>query len=293
MNAMDSAAQITVRPSRTRWNRHRTAALLRHLGLRGAAIAYLGAMVVLPVAALITKGFGDGLESLTTALAVPGAWAAIRLTLITSSLAALINAVMGTALAYALVRYRFPGRRVLSSIVDLPLAIPTLVTGVMLVALYGPNAPLGRALASVGLQVAFTALGVLVALLVVTLPLVVRNVQPVLLELDPAEEEAAKTLGAGGWTTFRRVVLPAILPAIVGGSLLTFARCLGEFGSVVLLSGNIPGETLTAPVFIFQLASQFRAAEAAAVSTVLFTISFVLVLVTARLLRRKEVDDEG
>ena len=128
----------------------------------------------------------------------------------------------------------------------------------------------------------------MLALLVVSLPLVVRNVQPVLQELDPAEEEAAATLGASAWLTFYRIVLPAIRPAIVGGTLLTFARCLGEFGSVVLVAGNIPNETLTAPVFIFQLANQFRPVEAAAVATVLFTLSFVLVLVTGRLLHRKE-----
>jgi sulfate transport system permease protein len=130
----------------------------------------------------------------------------------------------------------------------------------------------------------------MLALLVVTLPLVVRSVQPVLQELDDAEEEAAATLGANAFTTFRKVVFPAIRVAIVGGTLLTFARCLGEFGSVVLVAGNRAGETLTAPVFIFQLANQFRPIEAAAVATLLFSISFVLVLVTARLLRRKEDD---
>jgi sulfate transport system permease protein len=283
---MSSAAQATV-GGRTRIS-PRSAARLRHVALRGAAIVYLGALVALPVAAVVTRGFGDGLDSLWTSLAVPGAWAAIRLTLITSALAAVINAVMGTGLAYALVRFSFPGRRLLSSVVDLPLAIPTLVTGVMLRALYGPNSAVGQALDGLGIQVIFTPIAIMLALLVVTLPLVVRSVQPVLAELDPAEEEAAATLGAGGWTTFRRVVLPAILPAIAGGTLLTFARCLGEFGSVVLVAGNRAGETLTAPVFIFQLANQFRPAEAAAVATLLFAISFVLVLVTARLLRRKE-----
>ena len=193
-------------------------------------------------------------------------------------------------LAYVLVRYSFPGRRVLSALVDLPLAIPTLVTGVMLVALYGPNSPIGGFLDRLGIQVIFTPIAILLALLVVTLPLVVRSVQPVLQELDDSEEEAAATLGANAWISFRKVVLPAIRPAIVGGTLLTFARCLGEFGSVVLVAGNRAGETLTAPVFIFQLTTQFRPVEAAAVATLLFGLSFVLVLVTARLLRRKEGD---
>ncbi len=286
---MSSAAQVTLERSRTRLS-PRSAARLRRFTLRGVAIVYLGAMVALPVAAVITKGFSEGLEGLRTALAVPGAIAAIRLTLITSSLAAAISAVMGTMLAYALVRFSFPGRRFLSAVVDLPLAIPTLVTGVMLVALYGPSSPIGGFLDRLGIQVIFTPIAILLALLVVTLPLVVRSVQPVLQELDASEEEAAATLGAGGWTTFRKIVLPAIRPAIVGGTLLTFARCLGEFGSVVLVAGNRAGETLTAPVFIFQLANQFRPIEAAAVATLLFALSFVLVLVTARLLRRKEAD---
>lgn len=286
---MSSAAQVTIERSRARLS-PRSAARLRRYTLRGAAIVYLGAIVVLPVVAVATRGFGDGLGSLRTALAVPGATAAIRLTLITSTLASVISAVMGSMLAYALVRYPFPGRRILSAVVDLPLAIPTLVTGVMLVALYGPSSPIGEALERIGIRVIFTPIAILFALLVVTLPLVVRSVQPVLQELDNAEEEAAATLGANGWTTFRKVVLPAIRPAIIGGTLLTFARCLGEFGSVVLVAGNRAGETLTAPVFIFQLTTQFRPLEAAAVATLLFSISFVLVLVTARLLKRKEDD---
>jgi sulfate/thiosulfate transport system permease protein len=285
---MASAAQTVEGRSSSRGSPLRTAAVLRHLALRGAAILYLGLIVALPVVAVIQEGFADGLSALREALAISYAWEAIRLTLITSALAAVINAVMGTALAYVLVRYRFPGRRILSSVVDLPLAIPTLVTGLMLVALYGPNGAIGRWLHERGIEVVFTPVAVLLALLVVTLPLVLRQVMPVLQELDPAEEEAASTLGANAWTSFRRVVLPAIRPAVVGGTLLTFARCLGEFGSVVLVSGNLPGRTLTAPVFIFQLANQFRPAEAAAVATLLFAVAFVLVLVTARLTRRGE-----
>jgi sulfate transport system permease protein len=284
---MASVAQGVGSRSVKRGSPPRTAAALRHLALRGAAIVYLGAMVVVPVVAVISEGFSDGMTSLRSALAIPYAWSAIWLTLITSALAALINGVMGVVLAWVLVRFRFPGRNVLSSLVDLPLAIPTLVTGLMIASLYGPNGRIGEILERFGIQVIFTPLGILLALCVVTLPLVVRSVQPVLQELDPAEEEAAATLGAGAWTSFRRVVFPAIRPAVVGGVLLTFARCIGEFGSVVLISGNRPGETLTAPVFIFQLTGQFRPAEAAAVATLMFAISFVLVLVTARLLRRR------
>jgi sulfate transport system permease protein len=212
---------------------------------------------------------------------------------VASALAAIINAIFGTMLAYILVRYRFRGRGVLSAVVDLPFAIPTLVTGVMLVAIYGPNTPIGKALGAAGIQVIFAQLGVLLALCVVTLPFVVRTVQPVLLELDIAEEEAAQVLGASAWTTFRKIVIPAIRTAITAGALLAFARGLGEFGSVVFVSGNITGRTLTAPVFIFQLSTEFKPDEASAVATLLFAISFSLVLVTNRLVRteRKEEAD--
>jgi sulfate transport system permease protein len=283
---MSSVAQVPVR-GRNRWLSPRSASRLRRLSLRGAAIVYLGAMVALPVSAVIAKGFGEGLDAFRHAMSGPGATAAVRFTLETAALTAVINAVMGTLIAYILVRYRFPGRTALSTIVDLPIAIPTLVTGLMLVAIYGPNAPIGEALGHLGIKIAFAPLGVELALLVVTLPLVIRTVQPVLLELDQAEEEAARTLGASGWATFRRVVLPAIRPAVAAGALLSFARAVGEFGSIVIISGNIPRKTLTAPVYIFQLTQQFRPQEAAAVATLLFAISFTLVLVTARLLRRE------
>jgi sulfate transport system permease protein len=256
-------------------------------GLRATAALYLGGMIVLPLVAVVTKGFDAGLGSLQSALGSPEALDAIRLTLITAAATALLNAVFGTLLAYVLVRFRFPGRTLLSAIVDLPFAIPTLVTGVMIVALYGPASPVGSALADYGIQVAFAPLGVLVAMLFVTLPFVVRTVQPVLSELDPAEEEAAYSLGAGGWTTFRRVVLPALRAAIAAGALLTFARALGEFGAIVVVSGNIPG-TLTAPVYIFQLVNQFRFEEAAAVATLLFAISGTMVLLTEGLVNRRK-----
>jgi sulfate transport system permease protein len=251
--------------------------------LRGVAFLYLGLMILLPVSAILQSGFASGLTDLRAALASFGAWEAIRLTVMLAAITAIINAIFGTLLAYVLVRMRFPGRGVLSTMVDLPFAVPTLVAGVMLVALYGPNTPVGGFLKDHGLPIVFAQLGILLALLFVTLPLVVRSVQPVLLELDPAEEEAARVLGARRWTTFRKVMLPALRPAIASGALLAFARSLGEFGAVVVVSGNIPGRTLTAPVFIFQLTSQMRYSEAAAVSAILFCLSFVIVLVTERL----------
>jgi sulfate transport system permease protein len=288
-----AAAAHTLRRSRRRVLPAKTVKGLRHLALRGTAITYLVMMVAIPFAAIIVKGFGGGLGTFRAAMSSPGAWEAIRLTLVTAAVAAVLNAVFGTILAYVLVRYRFRGRGLISSVVDLPFAIPTLVTGVMLMALYGSNAPIGRFLERFGLGVAFTQFGVLVALMVVTLPFVVRTVQPVLLELDVAEEEAAMVLGASPWTTFRTIVLRAIAPAIAAGALLAFARAIGEFGSVVLLSGNITGKTLTAPVFIFNLANQFKPEEAAAVATLLFVISFALVLVVNRLVRVGRQSEEA
>jgi sulfate transport system permease protein len=253
-------------------------------GLRWSVVLYLGLTIAFPAAVILQKGFEGGLVHLRAALASPGAVAAIRLTLITATITALINAVMGTLIAYVLVRFRFPGRGFVSALVDVPFAVPTLVTGVMLVALYGPSSPVGAFLAERGIQIAFAPVGIVLALLFVTLPFVIRTVMPVLSELDPAEEEAAYSLGASGGIAFRKVVLPALRPAITAGALLAFARALGEFGAIVIVSGNITGRTLTAPVFIFQLASQFRPEDAAAVAGVLFLISFAIVLAVDRLI---------
>jgi len=255
-------------------------------GLRGTALLYLGLMIALPMLAVIERGFSGGLSPLRDALQQPGARDALTLTFVLAAITAVVNAVLGTMVGYVLVRYRFPGRAVLSTLVDIPFAIPTLVTGVMLVALYGPSSPVGRFLTERGITIIYARAGILLALLFISLPLVVHTVQPVLLELDLAEEEAARVLGASRWATFRSVVLPALLPAITSGALLTFARALGEFGSVVVVSGNLLNRTLTAPVFISQLIGGFKTNEAAAIATLLFAVSFVVVLVTERLTRR-------
>ena len=260
--------------------------------LRGGAFLYLGLFIVLPIAAILERGFGNGLTNLRDAMGSFGAWNAIRLTVTMALLTAIINGAFGTLLAYVLVRIRFPGRELLSAIVDLPFAVPSLVAGVMLVALYGPSSVVGGWFEERGLQIIFAPPGILLALLFVTLPLVVRSVQPVLSELDHDEEEAAYTLGAGGWTTFRKIVLPALRPAIAAGALLAFSRSLGEFGAVVLVAGNIPNETLTAPVFITQLLTPSNYGgtggpdQAAAVSALLFGFAFAIVLVTEKLVVR-------
>jgi sulfate transport system permease protein len=244
--------------------------------VRFAVLAYIGFLVLLPLAALAQHGLKNGLAELWQALSAPSALHALWLTLWSAAVMALINALMGTATAWALVRYRFPGRSFLSTLVDLPFAIPTLVTGIMLVILYGPHGLMGDWLSAADMKIAFAPPGILLALLFVTLPFVVRAVEPVLLEQDPAEEEAARTLGAGPFTIFLRVLLPPLLPAILSGSVRSFARALGEFGSIVVVSGNIPYKTLTAPIYIFGEIEAGDPQAAAAVSLVLLGLAVTL-----------------
>jgi len=247
-------------------------------GLRGTAFLYLGFMVALPLTAILQNGFSDGLAAFRADIVNPTAFAALKLTIITAVIVTIVNAVMGTLTAYVLVRFRFAGKGLLNTMIDMPFAIPTLVTGVMLVALYGPQRTLGAWLNSHGIQVIFATPGIVLALLVITYPFVIRTVQPVLMEAERGQEEAAYTLGASRWTTFRRVVLPTIAPAIVTGSLLSFARALGEFGSIVVVAGNIPGVTLTAPVYIYGQIESQNQRGASAMSIVLLALSFTLIV---------------
>lgn len=248
------------------------------LGLRVTAFLYLGFMVALPLATIIRSGLADGLTAFWGDVTNPTAFSALRLTITTSVIVTIINAVMGTVTAYVLVRYRFPGKGLLNALIDMPFAIPTLVTGVMLVALYGPQRTVGAWLNAHGVQVIFATPGIILALLVITYPFVIRAVQPVLMEVEKGQEEAAYTLGASKWTTFRRVVLPTIAPALITGSLLSFARALGEFGSVVVVAGNIPGLTLTAPVYVFGQIESQNQRGASAMSILLLVLSFSLIL---------------
>jgi sulfate transport system permease protein len=247
-----------------------------HLALRSGVVVYSAALVALPLAALIQNGLAAGTLGLWQAVAQPAATEAILLTLWTAALMAVINALMGTLTAWALVRYEFPGRGLLSALVDLPFAIPTLVTGVMLVILLGPQSTLGSWLGQRGMQVVFAPPAIVIALLFITVPFVVRAVEPVLMEQDPAEEEAARTLGAGTWTVFWRVLLPPILPAILSGTIRSFARALGELGSVIVVSGNIPYRTLTAPIYVFGEIESGAPQSAAAVSVVLLAFALAL-----------------
>jgi sulfate transport system permease protein len=247
-------------------------------GLRITAFLYLGFMVALPLATIIKNGVADGLPAFWGDVTNPTAFAALKLTLTTSIIITIINAVMGTLTAYVLVRFRFPGMGLLNTLIDMPFAIPTLVTGVMLVALYGPQRTVGAWLNAHGIQVIFATPGIVLALLVITYPFVIRAVQPVLMEVEKGQEEAAYTLGASKWTTFRRVVLPSIAPALITGSLLCFARALGEFGSVVVVAGNIPGVTLTAPVYVYGQIESQNQRGASAMSILLLALSFTLIL---------------
>ena len=219
--------------------------------LRSVSLFYLGLMVLLPLAALIYESSLLGVSEFVKVVVNPFAWHALKLTFMTALAMVAVNAVMGTATAWVLVRYDFPGKGVVNALIDLPFAVPTVVTGLMLVALYGPSSVLGSFLGHHGLDIIYQKPGIILALLFVTYPFVIRSVQPVLIEMDPAEEEAARTLGASGLTTFRRITLPTLWPAILTGAGLSFSRALGEFGSVVMVAGNRPLETRTGPIYIF------------------------------------------
>lgn len=255
-------------------------------GMRATAFLYLGFMVALPLAMIVENGLAGGLSAFWGDVTDQTAFAALKLTLTTSVIITIINAVMGTLTAYVLVRFRFPGNGLLNALIDMPFAIPTLVTGVMLVALYGPQHSVGAWLNSHGIQVIFATPGIVIALLVITYPFVIRAVQPVLMEIEKGQEEAAYTLGASKWTTFRKVVLPTIAPALITGSLLCFARALGEFGSVVVVAGNIPGVTLTAPVYVYGQIESQNQRGASAMSILLLGLSFTLIVAVEWLQRR-------
>jgi sulfate/thiosulfate transport system permease protein len=235
----------------------------------GLSTLYLSVIVLLPLAALAWRA--HGWDAITNDQAI----AALKLTLVASLVVALINAVAGTAIAWTLVRDRFFGQSFFNALVDLPFALPTIVAGLTLLALYGPKSPVGVVRDS---NIAFTRWAVLLALLFVTLPFVVRTVQPVLLELDTEMEDAAASLGASKWSTFRRVIFPNILPAILSGVALAFARAVGEFGSLVLISGNLPFKTEVISVYVFGRIESGDPGGAAAASVVILAVTFGVLL---------------
>jgi sulfate transport system permease protein len=236
---------------------------------KGLLGIYLSVLVLLPIAALLARSTSGGLSAFWREVSNPQAVAAIKLTLIASAIVVLINAAFGTLIAWVLVRDDFRGKRMVNAVIDLPFALPTIVAGLVLLALYGKGSPLG-------IDVAFTRASIALALLFVTLPFVVRSVQPVLLELDRSMEEAAESLGARPATVFRRIVLPSLRPAIISGVALSFARAVGEFGSLVLITGNLPFKTEVGSVYVFGQIESDNLPAAAAVAVVLLLAALVV-----------------
>ena len=269
-----AAAPDGARTARTpRPRRLRPGASGRVSGLTlGVVVTWLSVIVLLPLAALTVSSFAEGWGGFWEAVTAPVALAALGTTVLVSAVVALINVVVGTLIAWVLVRDEFRGKRFVDALIDLPFALPTIVASIVLLSLYGPNSP-------IGVELNATRWGLIVALAFVTLPFVVRSVQPVLIELDRDVEQAAASLGAGNWTTFRRVVLPTLAPAIISGGGLAFARAIGEYGSVVLIGGNIPRETQVASQYIQQQIETDRPVAAAAVSVALLLVSFTTLLV--------------
>jgi sulfate transport system permease protein len=237
----------------------------------GFVTTFLAVMVALPIAALVFKATSEGSQSFWDAVSSPEAVAALKLTLGTSLAITLLNGVLGTITAWVLVRDDFRGKSVVNAIIDLPFALPTIVAGLTLLALYGPTSP-------IGINVAFTKAAIVLALMFVTLPFVVRTVQPVLTALDPEVEEAAHSLGASTFRTFTRIVFPSILPGVLSGLALAFAKAVGEFGSLVIITGNIPFETQVSSVYIYGRIESGDTTAAAAVAVVLLAISFATLL---------------
>jgi sulfate/thiosulfate transport system permease protein len=244
----------------------------------GFTVVYVSLLVLLPLSALAVRASRLTWEQLFVTATSERVLSAAGLSFGASLVAALLNGVFGLLVAWVLVRYRFPGRRLVDACVDLPFALPTSVAGIALTAVYAPTGWLGQYLSAAGMQVAFTRLGVVVALTFVGLPFVVRAVQPVLEELDPELEDAAASLGASRGKTFRRVLLPSILPALLTGVTLAFARALGEYGSVIFISGNLPLRTEVIPLLIVARLEQFDYNGATALAAVMLVLSFVLLL---------------
>jgi len=263
------------------------------LTLRAMGLFYIGVMVVLPMTVMTFQAVRPGPRAFWEAVLDPYALHALKLTFVTAFIMVAVNVVTGTATAWVLVRYEFPGRTLINALIDLPFAVPTVVTGVMLVALYGPSSVLGAILGKAGWKVIYDQPGIILALLFVTYPFVIRSVQPVLLELDRAEEEAAATLGAGSWTTFRRVTLPSLRPSILTGAGLSFSRALGEFGSVVMVAGNQPLLTKTAPIYVFGEVESGNRHGALVVSAVLLACSLLILIGLNALQRKGEARNGG
>lgn len=245
----------------------------------GYTLVYLSLIVLLPLAALILRPWELGVEGFIAEVSAPRVLASLRLSFGAAFIAAAINVVFGLAVAWVLVRYEFPGKRLIDALVDLPFALPTAVAGIAFTAVYAPNGWIGSALADWGVKVAYTPLGIVVALTFIGLPFVMRTVQPVLMDMDKDQEEAAATLGATRRQTFVRVIAPAIMPALLTGFALAFARAVGEYGSIIFIAGNMPMVSEIAPLLIVIKLEQFNYAGAAAIGVVMLAASFVMLFI--------------
>jgi sulfate/thiosulfate transport system permease protein len=245
----------------------------------GYTLIYLGVIVLLPLAGLILRPLELGWSGFWQTVSEPRVLAALRLSFGAALIAAVVNAFFGLAIAWMLVRYSFPGRRIVDALVDLPFALPTAVAGIALTAICAPNGWIGSLLEPLGIKIAFTPLGVVIALIFIGLPFVVRTVQPLLLDLEAEVEEASFTLGASRAQTLIRVILPAILPAIMTGFALAFARAVGEYGSIIFIAGNMPMVSEIAPLLIVIKLEQFDYAGAAAIGVVMLGASFIMLLI--------------
>ena len=244
----------------------------------GFTLTYLSLIVLIPLGGLVLKSATLGLAGFLDVVTGPRTIAALRLSFVTALIAAVINAVFGVIIAWVLIRYRFPGRRLLDAFVDLPFALPTAVAGIALTTLYAPNGWIGGWLAPLGIKVAYTPLGITIALIFIGLPFVVRTVEPVLEEFDRELEEASATLGANRRQTVFMVMLPTLMPAILTGFALALARAVGEYGSVIFIAGNMPFQSEIAPLLIIIRLEEFSYAQAAAIGTAMLLISFAILL---------------
>ncbi|AWM03442.2 sulfate ABC transporter permease subunit CysT [Bradyrhizobium amphicarpaeae] len=251
----------------------------------GLTLSWLSVIILIPLAGLFLKSLELSPEQFWTILSGRRTLNALRVSFGLAFAAACVNLVMGSIIVWALVRYRFPGRRLFDAIVDVPFALPTAVAGVALTALFAEKGWLGAPLAALGIKVAFTPAGIFVAMIFIGIPFVVRTVQPVLQDLDPEIEEAAGSLGASRWQTVIRVILPSLAPALLTGFALAFARAVGEYGSVIFIAGNLPNVSEIAPLLIVIRLSEFRYADATAIAMVMLVVSFVIIFAVNRLQR--------
>jgi sulfate/thiosulfate transport system permease protein len=251
----------------------------------GLTLTWLSVIVLIPLAGLFIKSSELSLDQFWGIITSRRTLSALRVSFGLAFAAACVNLVMGTIIVWALVRYRFPGRRLFDAIVDVPFALPTAVAGVALSSLFAEKGWLGAPLAALGVKVAFTPLGIFVAMIFIGIPFVVRTVQPVLIDLDPELEEAAASLGAGRWHIVTKVILPSLAPALLTGLALAFARAVGEFGSVIFIAGNLPNISEIAPLLIVIRLSEYRYADATAIAVVMLVASFVIIFTVNRLQR--------